>query len=75
MTQQQSPPPRSPQDDPKWYFRLVGFYLSCAGATLGAGVAAAGYMWFESIAALVVGIVVTVVCIVTCYTNLSAIRR
>ena len=64
-----------PPDDPRWYFRLIGFDLSCAGVTLGAAVAAAGYMWFGSVTALVVGIVLTAVCTVTCFTNLSAIRR
>ena len=69
------PDPSRPPDDPRWYVRLIGFYLSCAGVTLGAAVAAAGWMWFESVGALVVGTVAAAICTVTCFLNLRAIRR
>lgn len=70
-----APDRRQSAEDPKWYFRLVGFYLSCAGVALGATVAAAGFLWFESVAALVVGATATALCAFTCFSNLSAIRR
>lgn len=54
---------------------LIGFYLSCAGVAIGATVGAAGFLWFESMAGLSVGIVMTVACTVTCYTSLSRMRR
>jgi hypothetical protein len=59
----------------KWSLGLVGFYLSCAGVALGATVGAAGFLWFDSIASLVVGIVLTVGCTVTCLLALRAARR
>jgi hypothetical protein len=59
----------------KWSLGLVGFYLSCAGVALGATVGAAGFLWFDSIAALVVGIVLTVACTATCLVSLQRARR
>lgn len=58
----------------KWSFALVGFYLSCAGVALGATIAAAGYMWFGSVPALVVGGLMTAVCSVTCFMSLRSAR-
>lgn len=54
---------------------LIGFYLSCAGVAIGATVGAAGYLWFESAAGLVAGILLTSLSSVTCYTSLSRMRR
>jgi len=54
---------------------LIGFYLSCAGVAIGATVGAAGFLWFESMAGLSVGVVITLACSVTCYTSLSRMRR
>jgi hypothetical protein len=54
---------------------LIGFYLSCAGVAIGATVGAAGFLWFENMAGLVVGIALTLLCSVTCYTSLSRMRR
>ena len=54
---------------------LIGFYLSCAGVAIGATVGAAGFLWFESMAGLSAGIVITLLCSVTCYTSLSRMRR
>jgi len=59
----------------KWSFALVGFYLSCAGVALGAAVGAAGFLWFESTPALVVGITMTLVSTITCFLSLRAARR
>lgn len=56
-------------------FALVGFYLSCAGVALGATVGSAGFLWFESRGALVFGIVMVVVCAITCYRSLVGLRR
>ncbi len=54
---------------------LIGFYLSCAGVAIGSTVGAAGFLWFESMAGLGVGIAMTLFCSVTCYTSLSRMRR
>lgn len=54
---------------------LIGFYLSCAGVAIGATVGAAGFLWFESVAGLSAGVVITLLCSVTCYTSLSRMRR
>ena len=58
----------------KWSFGLVGFYLSCAGVALGATIGSAGYLWFESIVALVFGCIMVPVCSVTCYLALRSAR-
>lgn len=58
----------------RWSPGLIGFYVSCACVALGATIAAAGYMWFRSIPALVVGSVMTVVSTITCFTTLAAAR-
>jgi hypothetical protein len=54
---------------------LIGFYLSCAGVAIGSTIGAAAFLWFESMVGLSVGIVMTVLCSVTCYTSLSRMRR
>ncbi|MEY4829065.1 MAG: hypothetical protein RLZZ562_861 [Planctomycetota bacterium] len=54
---------------------LIGFYLSCAGVAIGATVGAAGFLWFENMVGLGVGIAMTLFCSVTCYTSLSRMRR
>jgi hypothetical protein len=59
----------------RWSAALVGFYLSCAGVALGAAIAAAGYLWFASVGALVFGSAMTLLCCVTCYRSLVAARR
>ena len=60
---------------PRLPLALIGFYGSCAGVALGAGIGAAGFLWFESTAALVFGIAMTVVCAVTCFRSMVALRR
>jgi hypothetical protein len=59
----------------QWSAALVGFYLSCAGVSLGAAIAAAGWLWFGSTGALVFGSAMTLACCVTCYRSLVAARR
>jgi hypothetical protein len=59
----------------RWSWALVGFYLSCAGVALGATIGSAGYLWLESVPALVAGILLLAVSMVTCYTSLAAARR
>jgi len=79
----ESPPKSTPGTAPapidfertRWSPGLIGFYVSCACVALGATIAAAGYMWFRSIPALVIGIVMTVVSTITCFTTLGAARR
>ncbi len=67
----------APQSAPekKLPFGWIGFYLSCAGVALGATVASAGFLWFESKGALVFGCVMTAICAVTCFTSLRSLRH
>lgn len=53
---------------------LLGFYTSCAGVAIGAAVAACGWAWFDSVGALVAGIVLTAVSSVTCFVSLHKAR-
>jgi len=75
------PPVRRPAAPPleveqtHWSWGLIGFYLSCAGTALGATFASAGYLFFGSKVALVLGIVLAAVSSVTCYFSLVAARR
>lgn len=68
------PPPR-PVEHTHWSFGLIGFYLSCAGVALGATIAAAGFLLFESTGALVFGSALSLVSCVTCYVALKAARK
>ena len=53
---------------------LIGFYASCAFVSLGAAIAAAGYMVFNSKTALVIGCVMIAICSVTCLKCLRKAR-
>ncbi|MGE3175643.1 MAG: hypothetical protein AB7O97_23675 [Planctomycetota bacterium] len=87
MNAQQNLPPNGPSDHlplaspgagserTKWSMGLISFYLSCAGVALGSTVGSAGFLWFDSVGALVFGIVMTTVCAVTCFLALRAARR
>jgi len=68
-----APPPAV--EHTHWSWGLVGFYMSCAGTALGATFAAAGPLFFGSTTAMVFGIVLGVVSIVTCFLSLAAARR
>jgi len=72
MAQEQQPQPHKTE---QFRFGLIGFYASCAGVALGAAVAAAGYMWFGSMTALVLGSLVTVGSVAGCFLSLAAARR
>lgn len=67
------PPPKV--EHTHWSLGLIGFYLSCAGAALGATFAAAGFLFFESVGWLVFGSALSLVSCVTCYFALKAARR
>lgn len=54
---------------------LIGFYTGCAGVAIGATIAAAGPMWFESTAAMVVGIVMVVASAILCVVGLGRARK
>lgn len=54
---------------------LLGFYTGCAGVAIGAAVAACGFAWFDSMPALVGGIVVTIGSAVACLWCLHKARR
>ncbi|MBL8728754.1 MAG: hypothetical protein JNM25_10015 [Planctomycetes bacterium] len=68
-------PPRPQVEHTHWSFALVAFYLSCAATTLGAGVAASGFLFFESIGWLVFGCVLSLAGIVGCFVSLTAARK
>ncbi|MFT4514843.1 MAG: hypothetical protein ACI89X_003305 [Planctomycetota bacterium] len=67
--------PSQPTEQKRWTFALIGFYLSCAGASLGAAIAFGGYFFFESQGALAFGLVVSISSCVTCFFSLRAARR
>lgn len=68
-------PPPDNTEHTRWSFGLIGFYLSCAGASLGAAIAFGSHFFFESTGGLVFGSVVSLVSCVTCYVSLRAARR
>ena len=70
-----APRDRDQSEHTKWSPVLIGFYLSCAGASLGAAIAFGSYKFFESRGGLVFGSVMSVVSCVTCYLSLRAARR
>lgn len=59
----------------RWSPALVGFYLSCAGTSLGAGIASGTYCLFDSVGGLVFGCVLAGVSAIGCYFALRAARR
>ena len=76
------PPPSPPRIPPpaevehtRWSAGLIGFYLSCAGASLGAGIAFGSWFFFRSVGGLVAFGIVSLISCVTCYTSLKAARR
>jgi hypothetical protein len=69
-------PKQSPEvEHTRWSPGLVGFYLSCAGVALGAGIAGGGHFFFGSKPGLVFGCVLSGVSVVTCFVSLHAARR
>lgn len=68
-------PGHAPHRTEQFRFGIVGFYVSCAGVALGAAIGAAGFLWFDSTAALVAGIALTAVSSVTCFLSLQQARR
>ncbi len=59
----------------RWSPGLIGFYFSCAGASLGAAIAFGSHFFFGSIGGLIFGSVMCSVSCVTCYYSLRAARR
>jgi hypothetical protein len=70
------PAPRRPQPEhTKWSPGLIGFYLSCAGVSLGAAIAFGSWFFFTSTGGLVFGCVMSGVSAITCFLSLRAARR
>jgi hypothetical protein len=69
-----SPAPKSSHERTHFSPALIGFYASCAFVSLGAAIAAAGYMVFNSKAALVIGCAMIAICSVTCLKCLKRAR-
>jgi hypothetical protein len=59
----------------RWSPGLIGFYLSCAGTALGAGIAGGSHFFFANTPGLVFGCVMSSVSVVTCFVSLHAARR
>jgi len=71
-----SAPSRPPNSEhTRWSPGLIGFYLSCAGASLGAAIAFGSHFFFHSRGGLIFGAVLSGVSCVTCYLALRAARR
>jgi len=69
------PPPSFKREQTRLSWPLIGFYSSCAGVSIGAAIAAAGWLWVGSVAALVVGGVMVVGGFVSCLRCLQLARR
>lgn len=70
--QTDSPPPE--HQTAQFRFGIIGFYLSCAGVAFGAAIGAAGFLWFESTTALVIGSLLTITSTITCFRSLATAR-
>ena len=72
-------PPSRPQkvevEHTRWSPGLIGFYLSCAGVSLGAAIAFGSHFFFADTGGLVFGCVMSGVSCVTCFLALRAARR
>lgn len=69
-----APAPKPAHERTQFSPALIGFYASCACVSLGAAIAAAGYLVFNSKAALVVGCAMIVICSITCLKCLKKAR-
>jgi hypothetical protein len=59
----------------RWSPGLIGFYLSCAGVSLGAAITFGSHFFFRNTGGTWFGIVMTSVSSVTCFLALRAARR
>ena len=59
----------------RWSPGLIGFYLSCAGVSLGAAIAFGSHFLFADTGGLVFGCVMSGVSCATCFLSLRAARR
>jgi hypothetical protein len=69
-----APAPKPGHERTHWSPALIGFYASCAFVSLGAAIAAAGYLVFHSTGALVTGCAMIVVSAFTCLKCLKKAR-
>lgn len=70
-----TPPPPAAKEHTRWSPGLMGFYLSCAGVSLGAAIGFGAHWFFRSGAGLAFGVALSGVSCVTCYVSLKAARR
>ncbi|MFN9948427.1 MAG: hypothetical protein ACK56S_16435 [Planctomycetota bacterium] len=70
-----TPPPPAAKEHTRWSPGLMGFYLSCAGVSLGAAIGFGAHWFFRSGAGLAFGVALSGVSCVTCYGSLKAARR
>jgi hypothetical protein len=75
MTSPAHGPRRADVEHTRWSPGLLGFYLSCAGVSLGAAIGFGAYKFFDSRIGLIVGLSVSGVSCVTCYVSLVAARK
>ncbi len=62
-------------EETRWSPGLIGFYAGCAGVSIGAAVAATGYLVFESNPQFIIGVVVVAISAVVCMVSLHAARK
>ena len=67
--------PSGDTEHTRWSPGLIGFYLSCAGASLGAAIAFGSHFFFGSTGGLVFGATMSGISCVTCFYALRAARR
>lgn len=68
-------PPPAEKEHTRWSPGLMGFYVSCAGVSLGAAIGFGAHWFFKSRSGLIFGVALSAVSCVTCYFSLVAARR
>lgn len=69
----QTPPKNT--EHTRWSPGLLGFYVSCAGVSLGAAIGFGSHFFFESRGGLIFGCSMSAISCVTCYYSLRAARK
>lgn len=67
--------PPAAKEHTRWSPGLMGFYLSCAGVSLGAAIGFGAHWFFRSSSGLAFGIGLSAISCITCYVSLKAARR
>ncbi|GAB4162132.1 MAG: hypothetical protein Fur0037_28500 [Planctomycetota bacterium] len=67
--------PLEPREATRASWGLLGFYTGCAGVAIGAAIGACGFAWFDSVAALAIGVAMVAGSTAACLIGLRHARR